>query len=407
MGRNFRNSDAPAAENMLPKLLDVPISTYLMVLAKIRRPSATPSASTSRSFSSRITSAASFATSVAESTEMPTSAACRASASLTPSPRKATPPPLRRWARTMRALSWGLTRANTVVATIAAESAESSIPSRSAPVSALSAFSPRSRQTLTATAALSPVTTLTAIPRPASRRSALAASCLGGSRNTSSPTRCRPRSSCAIGPPGPPGAAGPAAGRTATATARLQAENYAVSAARSPRGVRAGRRTDSYRDAPVAGGELRCQRVPCASRHVDAPVQDRLRRTFGDHGQLARRVTNQDRDHAALVIERQHPQPRVTGQRGPLARRGRGFPERLIERVPAHGVPVGCRVLGAQEPPPQHCVRAVVTSRHGAGVIDAALGEGAGLVGEQHVDVAEVLDAHQPFDEHLAAAHPT
>ena len=60
-----RNSDAPAAENMLPKLLEVPISTYLMVLAKIRRPSATPSASTSRSFSSRITSAASLATSVA------------------------------------------------------------------------------------------------------------------------------------------------------------------------------------------------------------------------------------------------------------------------------------------------------------------------------------------------------
>ena len=80
---------------MLPKLLDVPISTYLMVLAKMRRPSATPSASTSRSFSSRMTSAASLATSVAESTEMPTSAACRASASLTPSPRNATPPPLR------------------------------------------------------------------------------------------------------------------------------------------------------------------------------------------------------------------------------------------------------------------------------------------------------------------------
>ena len=79
---------------MLPKLLDVPISTYLMVLAKIRRPSTTPSASTSRSFSSRITSAASLATSVAESTEIPTSAACRASASLTPSPRNATSPPV-------------------------------------------------------------------------------------------------------------------------------------------------------------------------------------------------------------------------------------------------------------------------------------------------------------------------
>ena len=32
---------------------------------------------------------------------------------------------------------------------------------------------------------------------------------------------------------------------------------------------------------------------------------------------------------------------------------------------------------------------------------DVAVGQGAGLVGEQHVDVAEVLDAHQPLDEHL------
>ena len=54
-----------AALNMLPKLLDVPISTYLMVLAKIRRPSMTPSASTPRSLSSSTTSAASLATSVA------------------------------------------------------------------------------------------------------------------------------------------------------------------------------------------------------------------------------------------------------------------------------------------------------------------------------------------------------
>jgi hypothetical protein len=49
IGRNDENSDAPAAEKMLPKLLDVPISTYLSVLAKIRLPSVTPSASPSRS----------------------------------------------------------------------------------------------------------------------------------------------------------------------------------------------------------------------------------------------------------------------------------------------------------------------------------------------------------------------
>ena len=33
---------------------------------------------------------------------------------------------------------------------------------------------------------------------------------------------------------------------------------------------------------------------------------------------------------------------------------------------------------------------------------DAALGERAGLVGDQDVHVAQVLDAHQPLDEDLA-----
>ena len=47
--------------------------------------------------------------------------------------------------------------------------------------------SPRSPQTLAATAALSPVTTFTEIPRTANRPKAAAASGLGGSRNTSRP----------------------------------------------------------------------------------------------------------------------------------------------------------------------------------------------------------------------------
>ena len=115
IGRKDRNSEAPAALNMLPKFDDVAISTYFMVLAKIRRPSMTPSASTPRSLSSSTMSAASLATSVAESTEMPTSAACRATASLTPSPRKATSAPRRRATLMIRDFWSGLTRAKTVV----------------------------------------------------------------------------------------------------------------------------------------------------------------------------------------------------------------------------------------------------------------------------------------------------
>ena len=46
--RQERGGDGDAEH--VAEVDDVPISTYLMVLAKIRRPSATPSASTSRSF---------------------------------------------------------------------------------------------------------------------------------------------------------------------------------------------------------------------------------------------------------------------------------------------------------------------------------------------------------------------
>ena len=64
-------------------------------------------------------SAASLATSVAASTEMPTSAWWRASASLTPSPRNATADPARAGRRTMRAFCSGLTRAKIVVSSTA------------------------------------------------------------------------------------------------------------------------------------------------------------------------------------------------------------------------------------------------------------------------------------------------
>ena len=72
---------------MLPKFALVVMKTYLSVLANVRRPIRTPCARTPRSCSSNTMSAASLATSTALSTEMPTSAAWSALASLIPSPR--------------------------------------------------------------------------------------------------------------------------------------------------------------------------------------------------------------------------------------------------------------------------------------------------------------------------------
>ena len=342
-----------------------------MVLAKIRRPSATPSARTSRSFSSRITSAASLATSVPESTEMPTSAACRARASLTPSPRNATPPPVRRWTRTMRALSSGLTRANTVVSVIAAASASSSRASRSVPVSAAPSPSPRSWQTFTATAGLSPVTTLTAMPRRASRRSDSAASCFGGSRNTRKPARCRSRSSSTD--------SGCSSARRAWPRRR--------------RGCPQRTRPAAHRRAASGTSRHRCKTVSGAP--------------FVTSVSWPRWSRSENRDHQPFMVERQHREPGVVGQRRSARHRGGRVPQGLVQRVPADAPPVRCGVFGAQQAPPQHVGRGDgVLGGDGAHVVDPAQGQGAGLVGEQHVDVAEIFDADQSFDEHLAAAHP-
>ena len=89
-GRNGRNPAATAMLSTLPKLALVVTRMYLRVLAKVWRPSRTPSATTARLLSSSTMAAACLATSTAVSTEMPTSAACRAAASLIPSPRKPT-----------------------------------------------------------------------------------------------------------------------------------------------------------------------------------------------------------------------------------------------------------------------------------------------------------------------------
>ena len=155
--------------------------TYLIVLAKMRRPSTTPSARMPRSLSSRTTAAASLATSAAESTEIPTSAWWSAIASLTPSPRNATSEPRLRWARMIRDFCSGVTRAKMVVFGSSATRAASSSFSSSCPVTTVPWSRPTSPQRCAATWPLSPVTILTVIPSRASRASESLTSGLTGS----------------------------------------------------------------------------------------------------------------------------------------------------------------------------------------------------------------------------------
>ena len=162
-----------------------------MVFEKIRRPSMTPSASTPRSLSSSTTSAASFATSVPESTEMPTSAWCRATASFTPSPRKATSLPVRRATLMIRDFSSGPMREKIVVSGMAAASSSSVIARTSAPFTRPVLVSPISSQTLAATSPLSPVMIFTSMPRRRSRSMDWAASSFTRSAKVKSPSSVR------------------------------------------------------------------------------------------------------------------------------------------------------------------------------------------------------------------------
>lgn len=129
-------------------------------------------------------SADSLATSTAVSTEMPQSLARMAAASLMPSPIKPTVcPPRSRSTRTMRAFCRGESLAKSPVRSARSASSASVSASMSVPVSMSRASMPICSQTVAATAALSPVRTLTLTPKPPSSCTAALALALGGSRN--------------------------------------------------------------------------------------------------------------------------------------------------------------------------------------------------------------------------------
>ena len=119
-----------------------------------------------RSFSSRIRSADSLAMSAAVSTEIPTSAARRAGASLMPSPMNPTTCPVPRRAWMTRCLWAGDRRAKSVACSAFAASSASESCSMSAPSSIGSGVSPTSRHTLRLISGLSPVRIFTAMPVP-------------------------------------------------------------------------------------------------------------------------------------------------------------------------------------------------------------------------------------------------
>ena len=275
----------------------------------------------------------------------------------------------------MRAFCSGLTRAKTVVAAIAAarcvvvEGVEVGAGEHGA-----APAGPRSRQTFAATTALSPVTTLTVMPRlgqPAQRRGGVGLGRVEEDQEAGSVevVLVRRRS----------GARRSATGRVATATTRLPAANSRVQ-----RGAGPPVGTSTQRSSTASG----------------APLVTSVTAAVG--------VADEDRDHPPLVVERQHAEHRVRGQRPSAPRPSAGdVPQRLVERVAADApAPVRSRSRCTAAPAAARRRDRRPSAGDGAREADPPVGQRAGLVGEQHVDVAEVLDADQPLDQHLAAAHP-
>ena len=79
---------------------------------------------------------------------------------------------------------------------------------------------------------------------------------------------------------------------------------------------------------------------------------------------------------------------------------GVGLPERGVERVGA-GAADGRVDVGGQHAQAQDRVAVTPCGVDSGDEGEPAIGESAGFVGDQHIDVAEVFDADQPLDQHL------
>ena len=175
--------------------------------------------------------------------------------------------------------------------------------------------------------------------------------------------------------------------------------------------VRHGRglegRRDSGRDGDSAapGMELALQRFASRVAHVAAGSKDALGCTLGDQDPSVGGVIDEHGCHPPIVIEGHHRQPRRR-----LGRDRPGFgglEEGNVKRVAGHDGSVLDRRFVADEPELEHIGRWGTNRVDRAFEADATFGERAGLVGEEDLDVAKILDAHQPLDQDLLACEST
>ena len=153
-------------------------------------------------------------------------------------------------------------------------------------------------------------------------------------------------------------------------------------------------------DAPTGrelGGERSLRRV----RDRLAGREDGFGCSLRDHDPTEGRVVDEHRRHAPVVVERHDREPAHVGQRD----RGRVgcLPECDVEGVAADRLPVLDGRFVADQSEAEHLRGGITGQVHGAHEADVAFGEGAGLVREQDLDVAEIFDADQPLDQDALA----
>ena len=257
----------------------------------------------------------------------------------------------------MRDFCSGVTRAKMVVFGSSATRAASSSFSSSCPVTTVPGSRPTSPQRCAATWPLSPVTILTVISSRASRASESLDAGLD---------------------------------RVGEAEESLEREVVLVVFAEVVAGERAARDGDDAR----ARGEEPVEDRLCLGGHGRAAGEDGFRGALGDQQPSLLRV-DEDRGQLPLVVEGQA----VERRRDVVAVGGlRRGPERAVELV------AGLVAAGQAEHADVvvRLARAVERLRER----DLTLGQGAGLVREQHLDVAEILDRDQALDDHALLGQP-
>ena len=256
-------------------------------------------------------SAASLATSVAVSTEIPTSASWRATASLTPSPRNPTVAPSARCALMTRDFCAGVTRAKIVVCGRAAASAASSSRSSWAPVRVPRDLAGRDRQTLWRDAVVVAGDHLDLDLEPPQPRERVGCVGLRGVLE---------------------------AQKTGEGEAVLVVGRQACLALGGP---------DGYGDNAAALRELCIEHRLSLLWNVPAAREDYLGRALDDYRARSVGVLDQNGGDAAFVVEWPGREP--PGASEVDRARGGRLPERLIERRAAHDVAVADDCVVAQQ----------------------------------------------------------